>query len=38
MSNRSETDKAIATVWRVEQARLIASLTRVVRDISLAEE
>lgn len=38
MNNRSETDKAIATVWRVEQARLIASLTRVVRDISLAEE
>ncbi|KKB75994.1 RNA polymerase subunit sigma-24 [Devosia soli] len=38
MSNRSETDKAIATVWRQEQARLIAGLTRVVRDISLAEE
>lgn len=38
MSNRTETDKAIATVWRLEQARLIAGLTRVVRDISLAEE
>lgn len=38
MSSRQETDKAIATVWRVEQARLIASLTRLVRDISLAEE
>lgn len=38
MSNRTETDKAITTVWRQEQARLIASLTRVVRDISLAEE
>ena len=38
MSNRQETDKAIATVWRVEQARLIAGLTRLVRDISLAEE
>lgn len=38
MSNRQETDKAIATVWRVEQARLIAGLTRIVRDISLAEE
>jgi RNA polymerase sigma factor (sigma-70 family) len=38
MSSRTETDKAIATVWRVEQARLIAGLTRIVRDISLAEE
>lgn len=38
MSNRQEADKAIATVWRVEQARLIAGLTRLVRDISLAEE
>lgn len=38
MSNRTETNKAITTVWRQEQARLIASLTRVVRDISLAEE
>lgn len=38
MSSRQETDKAISTVWRVEQARLIAGLTRLVRDISLAEE
>jgi RNA polymerase sigma factor (sigma-70 family) len=39
MSNdRSETDRAISAVWRVEQARLIAGLTRLVRDISLAEE
>lgn len=35
---RRETDRAITTVWRVEQARLIAGLTRMVRDISLAEE
>ncbi|WP_338720862.1 RNA polymerase sigma factor [Devosia sp. XK-2] len=35
---RRETDRAIATVWRVEQARVIAGLTRMVRDISLAEE
>lgn len=35
---RRETDRAIATVWRLEQARLIAGLTRMVRDISLAEE
>lgn len=38
MTNQSETDRAIATVWRLEQARLIAGLTRMVRDISLAEE
>lgn len=35
---RKETDRAIAAVWRVEQARVIAGLTRMVRDISLAEE
>ncbi|MBJ3786973.1 RNA polymerase sigma factor [Devosia sediminis] len=35
---RRETDRAIATVWRLEQALLIAGLTRMVRDISLAEE
>lgn len=38
MSDRRETDRAINTVWRVEQARVIAGLTRMVRDISLAEE
>jgi RNA polymerase sigma factor (sigma-70 family) len=36
--DRRETDRAINAVWRVEQARVIASLTRMVRDISLAEE
>jgi RNA polymerase sigma factor (sigma-70 family) len=36
--DRRETDRAITAVWRVEQARVIASLTRMVRDISLAEE
>src|SRR5690606_28378657 len=35
---RRDTDRAINTVWRVEQARVIAGLTRMVRDISLAEE
>ncbi|ODT70481.1 MAG: RNA polymerase subunit sigma-24 [Pelagibacterium sp. SCN 63-23] len=35
---RTETDRAINAVWRVEQARVIAGLTRMVRDISLAEE
>lgn len=38
MSGRSETDRAITAVWRVEQARLIAGLTRLVRDISMAQE
>ncbi|WIY52272.1 RNA polymerase sigma factor [Devosia sp. YIM 151766] len=38
MSDRIATDRAINTVWRVEQARVIAGLTRMVRDISLAEE
>jgi RNA polymerase sigma factor (sigma-70 family) len=37
-AGRRETDRAIATVWRLEQARLIAGLTRMVRDISMAEE
>lgn len=36
--DRQQTDRAINTVWRVEQARVIAGLTRMVRDISLAEE
>src|SRR5688572_6306633 len=38
MSSESETHRAINTVWKIEQPRLIASLTRMVRDISLAEE
>ncbi len=38
MADRTETDRAITAVWRSEQARVIASLTRIVRDISLAEE
>jgi len=32
------TNKAIEAVWRIESARLIASLTRVVRDVGLAED
>ena len=31
-------DVSIETVWRMESARLIAGLTRAVRDIGLAEE
>jgi RNA polymerase sigma factor (sigma-70 family) len=34
----SETHKAIDAVWRIESARLIAGLTRMVRDVGLAEE
>lgn len=34
----SETHRAISAVWKIEQPRLIAGLTRVVRDISMAEE
>src|SRR3712207_2941554 len=29
---------AIQTVWRMESARLIAGLTRLVRDVGLAED
>lgn len=38
MSMQSETHTAINSVWKIEQPRLIAGLTRMVRDISLAEE
>ena len=33
-----ETHQAIETVFRIERARLIAGLARMVRDVSLAEE
>jgi RNA polymerase sigma factor (sigma-70 family) len=33
-----ETHRAIDAVWRIESARLIASLTRMVRDVGIAEE
>jgi RNA polymerase sigma factor (sigma-70 family) len=33
-----ETRRAVETVWRIESARLIAGLTRYVRDVGLAEE
>lgn len=35
---RTETHQAINAVWRIEQAKLVASLARMLRDISLAEE
>src|SRR5947199_4276709 len=34
----SETHQAIETVFRIESARLIAGLARMVRDVGLAEE
>jgi RNA polymerase sigma factor (sigma-70 family) len=34
----SEAHRAIHAVWRIESARLIAGLTRFVRDVGLAEE
>jgi RNA polymerase sigma factor (sigma-70 family) len=33
-----ETHRAIEAVWRIESARLIAGLTRIVRDVGLAED
>ncbi len=34
----SETHRAIDAVWRIESARLVAGLTRIVRDVGLAED
>lgn len=34
----TETHRAIEAVWKIESARLIASLARLVRDLGLAEE
>src|SRR5258705_4503832 len=34
----TDTHRAIDAVWRIESARLIAGLARIVRDIGLAEE
>ncbi|MEY4544292.1 MAG: hypothetical protein RL685_487 [Pseudomonadota bacterium] len=36
--SRDATHRAIDAVWRIESARLIAGLTRMVKDIGLAEE
>ncbi len=35
---RFDTQRAIEAVWRIESARLIAGLARMVRDVGLAEE
>ena len=34
----SDAGRAIEAVWRLESARIIAGLTRIVRDVGLAEE
>ncbi len=34
----AETHRAIEAVWKIESARVIAGLTRIVRDVGLAEE
>ncbi len=35
---QSESHRAIEAVWRIEQAKLIAGLTRLTRDVGVAEE
>jgi RNA polymerase sigma factor (sigma-70 family) len=37
-SAQSETHRAIRAVWSIESARLIAGITRIVRDVGVAEE
>jgi RNA polymerase sigma factor (sigma-70 family) len=34
----NDTHRAVEAVWRIESAKLIAGLTRVVRDVGLAED
>jgi RNA polymerase sigma-70 factor (ECF subfamily) len=34
----TDTHRAIEAVWKIEQAKIIAGLARIVRDVSLAEE
>ena len=34
----TETHRAIDAVWRIESAKLIAGLTRIVRDVGIAED
>ena len=34
----SEVKRTIGAVWRIESARVIAGLTRIVRDVGLAED
>ena len=34
----TEAHRAIEAVWKIESARVIAGLTRIVRDVGVAEE
>jgi RNA polymerase sigma-70 factor (ECF subfamily) len=34
----TDVGKTIGTIWRIEQAKIIASIARMVRDVGLAEE
>src|SRR5690349_18160325 len=34
----ADTHRSIDAIWRIEQAKIIASLTRIVRDVGAAEE
>lgn len=38
MVGTAETHRAIEAVWRIESARVIAGLTRIVHDVGVAEE
>ena len=38
MTSSADPRRAIEAVWRIESARVIAGLTRMVRDVGLAEE
>lgn len=35
---REETRKAVDAVWRIESAKIVATLTRTVGDLDLAED
>ena len=38
MTSADDSRRAIEAVWRIESGRVIAGLTRIVRDVGLAEE
>lgn len=38
MTSADKTHRVIDAIWRIESAKLIAGLTRMVRDVSLAED
>jgi len=38
MSSASDIQRSIDAIWRIESAKLIAALTRIVRDVGLAED